>query len=148
MFQLRIEGVVGAKLLLDVHWPTRAVSLLAPKVQGWEPRGPHHRILRFEDVDDIRPNEIGPSIDHILEVLEFTKDLTDQDKLLVNCHMGVRRSTAMAMAVLLQHGMSPKNAYQHVKEVRPVANPNRLMTKLIDGHFGLNGRLLKAVGIT
>jgi len=147
MFQLRIEGVVGAKFLLDGGWPTRAVSLLAPKLRGWEPRGPHHLIQRFEDIDSPHKDWVPPSMDFIVQALTFTQGLTDRDKLLVNCHMGCRRSPALALGVLIQHGMSPTEAYAHVKQVRPMANPNHFMTRLIDELYELDGELIGAIGL-
>jgi predicted protein tyrosine phosphatase len=99
-----------AKLLMDNGWPTRAISLIDRKT-AWETRGPNHLVLRFEDVDGDYPGFVAPDFDHVIQVLDFTKNLTDSDKLLVNCHMGCRRSPAMALGVLIQHGMTPEDAY-------------------------------------
>jgi predicted protein tyrosine phosphatase len=75
-------------------------------------------------------------------VLAFTRTLTDNDRLLVHCRAGVSRSTAMIIAIFLQHGMDPDQAFSHVRRLRPEMIPNRRILELADARFRLSGRLV------
>jgi predicted protein tyrosine phosphatase len=131
--------------------PTRIVSLLddvnaVPKV------GDHHLIVAVSDVSVESSNypalllgtsePIVPVREHLLAVLEHTKDLTDEDYVLVHCFAGQSRSTAMAIAICIQNGMHWKDAFDHIYSVRPVMMPNAKMIQLIDEHFELNGEFV------
>jgi predicted protein tyrosine phosphatase len=78
-------------------------------------------------------------------VLEHTKDLNDRDRLLVHCHAGKSRSPAMAIGILIQSGLSPTEAIDQVKIVRPELIPNRLIVRLIDEVLLLDGSLVSIV---
>lgn len=145
MFTLRIEGISGAKILLKNGWPTRTVSLIAPKVRDLPHYGERHLIQHFEDVQVPMEGWVCPAPEHVEEVLDFTKDLLTGERLLVHCHMGMRRSPAMALGILIQHGLSPDDAITHLVGVRPISKPNRLLTQFVDEHFDLNGELIRLV---
>ncbi len=51
----------------------------------------------------------------------------------------------MAIGIMIQHGMTPQQAFDHVLAIRNMMIPNRLMISFIDEHFGLDGRLNKIV---
>lgn len=81
------------------------------------------------DFDD--PKRVGaPSVFTVERILKFTADLTDDANLLIHCWAGVSRSTAIALLVCVQHGMSVREAVDHVIENRPSIKsfwPNRLI---------------------
>lgn len=142
MFKFKVEGLSGAAALLDnAEWPTKAVSLVSPKLNDWKSRGDHHLIVKMDDVGSPELSEAAPTIDHVLTVLTFTSDLTDDDRVLVNCHVGQSRSTAMMIGILVQHGMDPEEAYEAVKEQRPFLLPNLLICQHLDTCLGLPGTL-------
>lgn len=145
MFTLRIEGISGAKILLKNNWPARTVSLISPDVRDLHHYGANHLIQRFEDAQVPMAGWVNPEPEHVEEVLEFTKNLRTGDRLLVHCHMGLRRSPAMALGILIQHGMTPNDAITHLTEVRPISKPNRLITQFVDEHFELGGELVQLV---
>ena len=64
-------------------------------------------------------------------------------RVLVHCRGGHRRSTAIAIGVLIQHGMDYKKAFAHVEAIRDGFMPNQLFIKYIDEHFGLQSRLIE-----
>jgi predicted protein tyrosine phosphatase len=143
MIDLRISGADEAPEIIR-SWPaTKAVSLLGKKDAHRVPcQGEHHLVVFFDDtehVDDKQWTAVSPW--HIQRVLEHTADLQSGDRLLVHCKAGKSRSTAMAIAILIQHGMSPTEAFLRVKVVRPILIPNRLMIEFIDQHFNLDGEL-------
>eukprot|EP00808_Paulinella_micropora_P001977 g75160.t1 len=48
----------------------------------------------------------------------------EQGVVLVHCMMGISRSSTIVLAYLMTQGMSLKDAYAHVKRVRPCIKPN------------------------
>ena len=106
----------------------------------------NHLILHLHDVESqLRDHWILPNESHVNSILEFTKDLTSTDRLLVHCHQGLSRSTSAAIGVMIQHGMDYLAAYKHVESVRDILLPNGLITNMIDNKFDLNGELLGLV---
>jgi predicted protein tyrosine phosphatase len=63
----------------------------------------------------------------------------------VHCHQGISRSTAASIGVLLQHGMTAQNAYNHVAKLRDILLPNGLIIRMLDEKFGLNGELVDLI---
>lgn len=94
MFQLKITGIVEAGLFIKNKWATKIVSMVDPE-QKHVSVGEHHIILRMHDVETKASNVIVvPEKHHIEKILEFTKNLTNNDKLLVHCNMGVSGSVS------------------------------------------------------
>lgn len=150
MFELKICGIHEAgNLIAREEWPTKAVSLLdPPRRDNWlQPSATHH-IEYFDDIAVVMRadhNYTLPSREAIARVLEFTKNITKQDKVLIHCHAGISRSTAMAIGVLVQHGVDPERAIKYVEEIRPQLFPNSLVMQHIDDELGLNGVLVEAL---
>lgn len=144
--QLRIVTAKEAVALLEQGWPTLAVSLVGDDLRfPLESYGPHHLVLRCHDVEGEMPGYVSPSQQQIVEALEHTKHLNDDDRLLVHCHAGKSRSPAMAMGILVQNELSPAEAFERVRAVRPELIPNRLMIRLIDDNLELEGKLVRLV---
>jgi predicted protein tyrosine phosphatase len=142
-FTIRIEGLTGAAALRQNGWPTRIVSLVDERVM--KSSGPHHLVVEVDDIEVPMSQAITPERHHAEAVLDFTKDIQPGEKVLVHCHMGMRRSTASALAVMVQHGMSIEDALTHCYAIRPIMMPNRLMARHYDSVLGHEGRFSKAV---
>ena len=136
MFDLKVTGLSEAKALN--WWPTHTISVVS--VNSLTKSGKNHLVMEMEDVEDSR-DERPPNLWHAATILEFTKNLQDTDKLLVHCFAGMRRSTATAIAILIQHGMTIPEAFAKCFEVRSIMMPNRLMLELFDEQLGLGGEL-------
>lgn len=147
MLDLRIETATNALKLLQRGWPTRAVSLVGDDLRFPLPRfGDHHIIVEFHDVEIAGLAEyVAPTAAQLAAVLEHTADLTSKDRLLIHCHAGKSRSPAMAMGVLINNGMTPQNAFDRVRRLRPALIPNRLMIQQIDEILRLEGKLVRIV---
>lgn len=145
MFDLMVCGLEEAISLVDSGWPTRVISTVNMSVEfSWDLD--QHLIVRMNDIEqDFGPKWITPSIEHVDAVLGFTNGLGETDRLIVHCHQGLSRSTAMAIGICVQHGMDPISAYRHVERIRPVLLPNTLIIALIDDRFGLKGKLTELV---
>jgi predicted protein tyrosine phosphatase len=130
--------------------PTHIVSLL-DDVNAIPCVGPHHLVVEVSDIS-VMPDSgmifgkmtppVMPAMNHLEEVLNHTKNLTDDDYVIVHCFAGQSRSTAMAIAICIQHGMHWKDAFEHIYEVRPVMIPNQKMIALIDEKFDLKGEFV------
>jgi predicted protein tyrosine phosphatase len=145
MFEIKITDAMEAAVIH--HKFTRIVSLVSPngKYAGYN-FGAKHHIEFFDDevVNDTNdPYMVLPYPEAIKRVLEFTKSLTPHDRLLVHCHAGISRSTAMAMAILCQHGLPPEDACSHIFKIRPESDPNTLVLQLADEILGLHGELVE-----
>lgn len=140
MFELRVVGQEEAEALFYKQWPTRIVSLTGTETLYY---GPHHLHVRVDDVGFVGHNVRSPSKAHLSEVFAFTADLRSRDRLVVHCHVGQSRSTAVAIGIMMQHGMDYKQAFDHVESVRSVLMPNPLFIKLIDEYFQVDGKLIE-----
>jgi len=140
MFELKVVGLAEADILIEEAWPTRIVSLTSDLGVR---HGPHHLHIQVVDIGLAAKHTIYPLPEHLRQVLAFTQDLTDADRLLVHCFAGQSRSTAIAIGICIQHGMSFVEAFAHVAAVRNILLPNVLFIQHIDDHFGLQGALIE-----
>jgi predicted protein tyrosine phosphatase len=140
MFEIKVLDFQGAKALTQSGWPTRVISLIKEDMPDWSDDTIQHLRLQFDDVHNIFPGYVHPTLFHFNRILSFTQDLTDDDKVLVHCIAGISRSTSAAIAICMQHGMSYVDAYNHIATQRPKLAPNRLITEYTDDHFGLDGK--------
>ena len=114
------------------HNPTHHLGNLFEMRNNW-------RVFVFDDLEDkhrfLTKHKLATT-NIIQDILNFTKNLGEQDKILIHCHAGLCRSTAVALLVMLQHGMTEKNALEHLISIRPKAWPNRLVLRLGDALLG------------
>ncbi|MDM8559620.1 hypothetical protein [Candidatus Parabeggiatoa sp. HSG14] len=163
MFELKISDLNEASKL-SRNWATHTISLLDPGIDRCDfleiklPEANKNGLLQryfFHDITSQHDSSfmifltekkeaILANPQHIQDILEFTALLQSTDKLLVHCHAGVSRSTAVACGVLCQHGLTPIEAVKHVVSIRPQAFPNRLILRLFDEILGLKGDLIVA----
>lgn len=142
MFELIVTDLEHVQGYIDDRWPTRIVSLLMDEMPDY---GPQHLRLQFHDIARPIDGYWHPLPEHLQQLLQFTADLSDSDHVLVHCLQGVSRSTAAAIGILIQHGMSYQNAYNYVARQRPFLQPNTLLSRYIDEHFALGHTLLTMV---
>ena len=86
----------------------------------------------------------APGLQDVKRILDFTKRLPAKAKVLVHCHAGVSRSTAIGYAILCQHsplGMEMENLL-HVQSLRDLVFPNRLIIELADKVLKRKGGML------
>lgn len=112
---------------------------------------PDHLVLRFADMDRAGPAgwEDHPELrlataEHVEAALSFARG---RNALLVHCHAGVSRSTAMTCAILAER-LGPGREAEAVEQtfiIRNIAVPNLHIIGLADAILGREGRLLAAL---
>lgn len=142
MFDILVTSLDKVQGYVDAGWPSRIISVINEMMPNY---GPHHLHLVFDDVHTKTIQHINPLEEHLQQILEFTKDLNDEDTVLVHCKAGISRSPAVAIGILIQHGMSYEDAYNHIGMMRPNMSPNKLITMYTDHHFKLDGKLVRLV---
>jgi predicted protein tyrosine phosphatase len=141
MFEIKICSLDSVDKYMD-NWATKTISLLDPNLRDEYPSTPTRHVEFFNDIAQPFYGWIMPKMVHLRNCLEFSKNFTDEDRVLIHCHAGVSRSTAVAIAVLIQHGMCVSDAVDKIVEVRECAWPNSEIIALADVHFGLGGSLI------
>jgi predicted protein tyrosine phosphatase len=132
--------------------PTHIVSILDPETAEPQavsrfPDGARAR-LRFHDVNHETEGYAAPQREHIETLFAFGRAMAacPSPHLLVHCHAGISRSTAAAVALLVQrYPGAEREAFEWVSGVRPVAWPNARMIALADAVLGLDGALNAAL---
>jgi predicted protein tyrosine phosphatase len=102
-------------------------------------------LLHFEDnLDEHELN--SPTRQDVAKILEWGQTLPEDAVVLVHCEAGVSRSTAAALALLVQHHGNDRidDCIRMLLEVRPHACPNPLITLWADQQLGCNGILHQA----
>lgn len=106
---------------------------------------PDQLVMCFEDVDKAWDTVALPHRIHVETALEFAREHAD-GSLLIHCHAGVARSTAIALAIIadrLGYGKE-EEAVESLLHIRPESVPNIVLLDIADEALGRNGLLKKA----
>jgi predicted protein tyrosine phosphatase len=144
MFNIKICSYDQSHGLMQT-WATKTLSLLDPDLRDVEQPNSYRHIGFFNDITHPIYGWVMPTMAHFLACMNFSLDFKDDDNVLIHCHAGVSRSTAIAIAVLIQHGMNVNDAVDKIFEVRDCMWPNATLISLADVHFGLGGSLIDHV---
>lgn len=88
----------------------------------------------------------GPDIKQVKEGLEFVMEHIGDGPVIIHCHAGKARSTALALGVLslLHPDTDETELLDMLLALRPQAAPNILVVEMVDQLTGRNGKLLQA----
>ncbi|HIJ62544.1 MAG TPA: protein-tyrosine-phosphatase [Rhodospirillaceae bacterium] len=133
-------GVSHVISILDPDWPD------PPEFAGFS--GIWRKVLRFHDVIDETVGMVAPSAADIGVVVDLARHLqaTRVERLLVHCHAGVSRSTAV-VAILLA-GVTPfddTRIFAEIARIRPWSWPNSRMVAFADALLDRRGLLVAAL---
>lgn len=147
-FALRVGAAQDAPHLAK-GWATLVVSLLDPPRSGMAALplpalAARHVIQYFDDVEKPMPGLVPPGVAHLDAVLAVTRTLTPEDRLLCHCHAGISRSPAMAIAILVQHGLTAEEAVVSVAAFRPDMWPNEQLCRHADAALETGGAIMRA----
>lgn len=139
----RDAAAYDAVISIESPDATRATGRLERFREAHEPA---HKVLRFHDIEDPRA-PAPPRRHHVRAGLDFARRQAGR-RLLIHCHAGVSRSTALAYAILVhRHGAAgdEPRLLERILEIRPQACPNRLVVRYADALLGCGGRMIAAV---
>lgn len=156
MFELKVMGIDKAKGLIGADWPTHIISIINDAGPNWpathiDRQHDQHIVKNFHDVENDDPEEyselVPPTLSDMQDIIDEVKswELNDDSKVLIHCSAGKSRSTAIALAVLVLHGMDADEALRKIKLLSPAMCPNRLMTEYLDEVIGAEGELIRVV---
>ena len=130
--------------IISIWHPNPSLSTFQKQMQHGFPNAQIH-FATFDDTESTKHGQ-APAHDDVLSCLEFVRTIPQQSQLLIHCMAGISRSTATAMAALTDfYGPgSEREAAISVREIRPVANPNRLIVEIADDILERNGALSSA----
>jgi predicted protein tyrosine phosphatase len=120
-------------------------------IQFHRPDPPDLLVLKFVDLDEPAPpphdtrQELHlPTRDDVQAALDFDRP---NEKLLIHCHAGISRSTALALAILAARmgTGTEKDAVEELIRIRAEAVPNFEIVRLADLILERQGRLIEAV---
>jgi len=117
----------------------------APRLPVWNHGDVPQKILVFWDSE--QPVFGGPDMEQVKDGLNFVMDNVNNGPVIIHCHAGKARSTAIALGALalLNPDMPEKELVEKLLEIRPQAAPNILVVEMIDQLTNRAGKLLQAV---
>lgn len=141
---------------LDLSRFTHVISIWDPLASG---QSKHERQFRsrlkksvqvhfayFDDIVSPLPNRQVPSLEQVRKILSFGAALPRQASLLIHCHAGISRSTAVAYSILCQSAGpgTEKQCIHRLQKIRPKALPNLQVITLAELVLGRNGTMFAA----
>jgi len=107
--------------------------------------GDNHLVVRFEDTENPTEREHNDQFFGVNQILNWLKNkrVTSDHKLLVHCHAGISRSSAISWLILTTQGVEPKEAFQTLFKARPLIWPNMNIMMIGDQLLGKEGELIK-----
>lgn len=143
MFDIKVCGIGQSQYERDT-WATKTIGMIDPDSSYSFTGTIDYHIEYFHDIEESTGQFIAPTIEQIGRFMVWAKTFTEDDRVLVHCHAGISRSTAVAIGVLVLHGMEPIDAFMHIQSVRPQLYPNKLIISQIDEILGKNGEMMEA----
>ena len=128
-------------------------TIYAPQSIASKESDNRYSVLRFE-FDDIWQECYKPGMEMVTsEIIEnainfahdFVESLGDDSSLLVHCHEGISRSSAIAIAIYTSLYQDPDDAIKRVSHQRPQADPNIEVIRLADDLLDMQGKLYDVV---
>ena len=107
-----------------------------------ESEHPKQLVLCFDDISVPLDDFIEPQEKHILQALSFA-DRIGEGSILIHCHAGISRSSAIALAVIAKRigkGKEPESI-KILEQINPHARPNKSIVWLTDEILERNRKL-------
>lgn len=110
-------------------------------------RSLRHLALEFNDIAAPREGYLEPQREHVDALLSFLQAWEGDAPMVLNCWMGISRSTAAAALALaaLEPNPDPTAIAIRLRAAAPSATPNPLMIAHGDTALGLDGALSRAI---
>ncbi|WP_069789403.1 dual specificity protein phosphatase family protein (plasmid) [Cyanobacterium sp. IPPAS B-1200] len=143
-----IDNVDGIISIMNPAW-----RIYAPQSIDQKKEENRHNVLELEFDDVWAENvELGQELiskDILYEVLDFADNFRDKygedGTLLIHCHEGISRSSAIALTILTYLTDDVSEAIEIVNDVRPQAMPNIEVIRVADDILKLEGEFIHQV---
>lgn len=150
MSRILVTPLSAVADVIRAQRPSHVVTLLSPEHMIDTPEGfPAERHLRLgvNDIVDIEAGDNPPSKLHIEALLNFSRNWSGDDPMLVHCWAGVSRSMAATYTILCDRlgPGSEVRAAQAIRERAPHAYPNALLVRYADELLARRGRMVDAI---
>lgn len=123
--------------------PHYVISLLDTEFRfslNFEHQAEHYKAF-FNDLE--HPDYLyAPKLEQVRKIMDFSKNFLQGSRVLIHCHAGISRSTAITLGVMVQHGKKEMDALEHLLQIRPAATPNKLILQHIDTILGSQLRMI------
>ena len=151
-FNLTIQSLLQAKHDTQNFGFDRIISITDPGQE--KPDLSHHNpkeIMRL-DFHDITTSTPGADLfmgGHIKRIMDFQKRIQDNEKIMIHCHAGISRSSAVGIALIV--ASDPKKeevetkSFNLLQKINPIMDPNKRIIEITDTAFRLEGRLISAL---
>ena len=150
---VRVSALYEGRVYADFHEfrPTHIISLLDPAIERAKiPSFPDALLLQRYFNDGDKPSEYPLTPDLMLEIVAFLRDWFTllqrgaEPRLLVHCHMGASRSTAVALVALAiaQGEHQEAEAFADLLKITSKPWPNPNVVSLADDILQREGRLV------
>ena len=102
--------------------------------------GPSQLVLRFDDISVPMDGYVEPNEQHIEAALKFAFRIAKDTggSILIHCHAGISRSSAIALAIIAQR-LGPgkeKEAVKLLEKINPNCRPNKSLVWMTDEVLG------------
>ena len=106
---------------------------------------PKQLVLRFDDICGPIDDFIEPQESHVQRALTFADEIGD-GSLLIHCHAGISRSSAIGLAIIAKQLGKGKEleSVEMLEKINPYACPNKSLVLMTDDILDRNMILYKA----
>ena len=149
MYTYSVRTLENAEREFYIHLDSYFVSILdedTSRVPQFSRKIPesHWHIIRLNS-ESRNVDKIWKQIDALIE---WKKTIPEGSHIVVHCSMGMVRSPALAIALLISDGLTPLEAFDSLKNQKPLNNcsdcdpePDFIILETIDCYFELSGNL-------
>lgn len=129
--------------VITIEDPDQAPS---HRVRFHTPPIPPHLVLQFEDLDEPHDGIRTATVDQVSAAIAFARE-NQHATLLVHCHAGIARSTAISLAIITDRLGAGQEAAALAEVVRlqQFAVPNLIVVGHADAILGRDGALIGTV---
>ena len=144
MARVVVTPEAGLADALVTHRPSHAACFGSPSRPAVAPDVSHVLLQSFHDIAEPRAGHVAPTRADADALIAFLRAWDGTAPLLLQCWMGVSRSTAALLIAGTARGADPAALARTLRERSPAATPNPLMVAHADDALALGGRLRAA----
>lgn len=138
---VRVSSLARAEELAK-DWATIVVSLIDPDLKELPNFQANFSMSIVMNDVEVSSHAWSPKHDDIAGIFQLVQP---QDNVLVHCHAGISRSTALGLGLWVKAGKTIDEAVKLVYADRPNMSPNKLILQHIDTILNMKGQFVDEV---